>query len=411
MATTAWNAIALHKSDRDLVAANRSLEAAIVAAGRANAAKDQFLSNMSHELRTPLNGIIGIGAALSQSKLPKRERDMARLIKVSGETLERLVSDLLDLAKIESGKLSLEQDRFELGGLVHTAAGLHRDAVESRGVRFVVEVAPAADTAFMGDAIRLRQIVANLVSNAVKFTSVGEIRVHADADEGGVILTVSDTGIGFDAEAGDRLFQRFEQADGSITRRYGGTGLGLSICRALCDEMGGRITARSIPGEGSVFEVRLPLARCPDPASSAAPAEPAVAAEPQDPGALRVLLAEDHEINRRTIAYILEQVGVLLTEAADGQQAVDAFRTGDFDVVLMDMQMPLMDGLAATRAIRSIEAETGRARTPIAMLTANAMDEHVAQALDAGCDLHLAKPITPERLFAGLNAAMAQAAA
>ena len=411
VATIIWNAMSLNQVDQELVTSNQSLEAAIWTARAANASKDQFLSNMSHELRTPLNGIIGIGAALSNAPLPERERDMARLIKISGESLERLVSDLLDLAKIEAGKLSLENDRIELGPLLHTAAGLHREAVEAKGIRFAVEVASAADGAYLGDAVRLRQIITNLVSNALKFTSSGEIRVLADADDAGLTITVSDTGIGFDAEAGERLFQRFEQADASITRRYGGSGLGLSICRALCREMGGEITARSNPGEGSEFVVRLPLVRCDAAHETPQTGLPGADEAVLEGGGLRVLLAEDHEINRLTIAYMLELSGVSLTQAVDGQEAVAAYLAGDFDVVLMDMQMPLMDGLAATRAIRAIEAQSGRERTPIAMLTANAMDEHVAQAIAAGCDIHLTKPITPERLFAGLNAALSQGAA
>ena len=409
VATIAWNAIALHQSDRELNAANLSLEEAMQAARQANAAKDQFLSNMSHELRTPLNGIIGIGAALSNAPLPERERDMARLIKISGETLERLVSDLLDLARMEAGKLNLQPERFELGDLVRASAGLHRTAAQDRGLAFDIDISPAAEAAYVGDSVRLGQIITNLVSNAVKFTLKGGIRIEADAGPEGVVLSVTDTGIGFDDETGARLFQRFEQADSSITRRFGGTGLGLSICRALCEGMGGEIAVRSSPGEGSRFDVRLPLPRAPEASVPTPGTTPAPTA--MNPETLRILLAEDHEINRRTLAYMLEEFGVALTLAADGREALEAYLEGDYDVVLMDMQMPVMDGLAASRAIREAERQTGRARTPIIMLTANAMDEHIAQAMDAGCNMHIAKPITPERLFKGLNAVLAQAAA
>ena len=381
------------------------------AAQAANRAKDGFLANMSHEIRTPLNGVIGLTAALLETPLDPRQAEMAELIHASGHALEGLVTDILDLSKIESGHLDLVREPFDLRQAIDTAAYVMRARAEQKGVGFRLHYTPAADGLMLGDAMRLRQIVSNLASNAVKFTDAGEVTVEVDMTPGrtgedphSLRIEVRDTGIGFDSAAQERLFQRFEQADMTITRQYGGSGLGLAICRALTERMGGTIRATSTPGEGSCFTVTLPLPRAPAGTAVTGPqTDPAPAALDR----IRLLVAEDHPINRRTLCLMLDPFGIDITLAEDGAQALEAFRSGSFDAVLMDMQMPVMDGLAATRAIRCLEAETGRRRTPVIMLSANAMADHVATAREAGCDLHLAKPIRPDRLVAGLTEVLA----
>lgn len=380
-------------------------------ANAASEAKSTFLATMSHEIRTPLNGIVGIAAAMARTDLDPRQQEMVGLINMSGETLERLLSDLLDLSKIEAGHIDLNLEPFDLKTSVEAAAKVMKAAAEDKGLDFTVSFAPSAEGVFVGDAVRIRQIVTNLISNAVKFTTSGSVALQVNGEAAPdasaptlVHIRVSDTGIGFDSETADKLFRRFEQADGSITRRFGGTGLGLSISQALAIAMGGRIVASGEPGVGSQFQLTLPLRR--EGKGHTDPATPA----PHHPGpmtdtALKILLAEDHPVNRRTIQLILEPFGFEILEATDGVEAVDLYQHQDFDLILMDMQMPNMDGLEATRAIRAIETRTGRARTPIVMVSANAMPAHAEQALAAGCDVHVPKPITPTSLMDGLNRA------
>jgi CheY-like chemotaxis protein/anti-sigma regulatory factor (Ser/Thr protein kinase) len=273
----------------------------------------------------------------------------------------------------------------------------------------------------VGDAVRLRQVVSNLAANAIKFTAEGEVRIgvevvepEREGDAATLRVEVTDTGIGFDEETARRLFLRFTQADGSISRRFGGTGLGLAICKALTDLMGGEISATSNPGRGAAFTVSLPLPRAQslEAYDRTSEAEVIGAAGPPDLAKerLRILLAEDHPVNQRVAELILEPAGVDLTIVPDGQAAVEAFQAGRFDLILMDMQMPVMDGLAATREIRRLEALTGAVRTPLAMLTANAMHEHVEQAQAAGADHLIAKPITPGSLTRGIDETFERAA-
>ncbi|MFZ5721096.1 MAG: PAS domain-containing protein [Pseudomonadota bacterium] len=376
-----------------------ALKRALAEAEQANRAKSEFLANMSHEIRTPLNGIVAGADMLARCRLEPRAQELVDIIAASGATLERLLSDILDLARIEAGRIAIETTTFHLGDLVRSAAALARLQADEKGLALLVEVDAAANGVFEGDPYRIRQVLVNLLSNAVKFTERGQVAVSAEAARAGVRVTVRDTGIGFKPEVKEQLFGRFHQADGSITRRFGGTGLGMTISRQLIELMGGALDAEGREGEGAAFWFDLPLS----PAGAAAQSEPAPA--PVPPGPLRVLLADDHPTNRKVVELMLEGLAEVVS-VENGAEALMALGTDVFDVVLMDMQMPVMDGLEATRRIRETETAAGRAQTPLIMLTANALPEHVAASLAAGADRHLEKPVTLDGLLQALNAVL-----
>jgi len=282
-------------------------------------------------------------------------------------------------------------------------AELHRASARSKGLTFRWSVAPEVEGRYAGDTVRMTQVLSNLLSNAVKFTESGEVALEVIETEGGEIrFQVSDTGIGFDEETGTRLFRRFEQADASIRRRFGGTGLGLAISRSLVELMGGRIEMNSLPGQGSTFSVYVPLERL----EGEAVDDDTDRAEALDIAGRRVLVAEDHPTNQKVVELILESLGVTPTIVENGQLALDLLKAERFDVVLMDMQMPELDGLSATAMLREYERETGLPRTPVIMLTANALDEHIRSSHDAGADMHLSKPIHAQALIESIMAAM-----
>jgi len=379
-----------------------ALKTALAEAENANRAKSEFLANMSHEIRTPLNGIVAGADMLARCDLDPRAQELVQIIASSGATLERLLSDILDLARIEAGRIAIEATAFQFGELVRTTAALAKLQADEKGVAVMVEVEPAVERAFQGDPYRIRQVLLNLLSNAVKFTERGSVTVIAEArGEAAVRVTVSDTGIGFRPEMKEQLFGRFHQADGSITRRFGGTGLGMTISRELTQLMGGTLDAEGREGEGASFWFDLPLV----PAESAETDEASASTEAPD-RLLRVLLADDHPTNRKVVELMLEDLAEVVS-VENGAEALMALGTDIFDVVLMDMQMPVMDGLEATRRIRETEAAAGRASTPIVMLTANALPEHVAASHAAGADRHLEKPVTLAGLLEAMNDVLA----
>ena len=391
-------------TDRKL--AQDALEEAVHRAEAASVAKSEFLANMSHEIRTPLNGVLGLADALARMELTPQQREIVGMIVDSGRALTGILSDVLDLAKAEAGQLELAREPFSLSDTIGSAAFLFQTVARDKGVGFRVDFDPDGPDHLMGDPLRIRQVVSNLISNAVKFTSKGEIRVSVASRLGAdgsarLSVKVRDTGPGFSEEVRAKLFSRFQQGDGSVTRRYGGTGLGLSIASALAQKMGGQIDCRGRPGEGAtfVFRARLDLAAAPatSPATSADRPPSGLNQKP------RVLLAEDHEVNQKVVQLMLGEAAELVI-VGDGQLAVEA-ALGDapFDVVLMDTQMPVMDGLTATRLIRQEETRLGRGRTPIISLTANAMAHQVDASMEAGADHHLAKPITADALYSAIE--------
>ncbi|MFA4892503.1 ATP-binding protein [Brevundimonas sp.] len=366
-------------------------------AEQASRAKSVFLANMSHELRTPLNGILGVAEALASAADDPRQKEMVDLIVTSASALEALLTDILDLARIEAGRMDIQNEPFDLGVMVRSIAALFAASAESKGLSFTLDLPDSAALILAGDGKRLRQILNNLLSNAVKFTETGGVTlaVETDCGVGGhrVRFSVHDTGIGFDEATGARLFQPFEQSDSSITRRFGGTGLGLSICRNLVELMGGTIEARSVAGRGSTFTFEVTLAPAMlESVEDVAP--PEWSGQP-----LRVLLAEDHPVNRRVVELILEPMGIEVRSVENGHLAVAEAAAGSFDLILMDMQMPVMDGLEAVRRIRGREGEAGLPPVPICMLTANALPHFQAMAFEAGSDGFLTKPISAVALI------------
>ena len=391
------------KTERVLASLEDRVRERTAALERANTEKSRFLANMSHELRTPLNGVIAISETLSAQQQTAHGRELAELIVSSGRLLEQVLTDILDFSKIEAGEITLAHESFRMEAVVGRIAELHRASAEAKGLDFTWGVAPEAQGGFVGDPVRLTQVLSNLLSNAVKFTDAGAVRLEVTAADDLIRLSVSDTGIGFDEGVRARLFRRFEQADDSIRRRFGGTGLGLAISRSLVELMGGEIEVESTPGEGSTFAISARLTRATTDEATETAAEPAGF----DISGCRVLLAEDHPTNQKVVQLILQSVDVDPVIVENGALALERLKAERFDVVLMDMQMPEMDGLTATAALRAHERANGLAHTPVIMLTANALDEHVRASRDAGADQHLSKPIRATALLSAIAEAIA----
>jgi len=389
----------------EILRRERALETAREAADSANRAKSDFLANMSHEIRTPLNGILGMSQALARRPLGGEAIAQLRVIQDSGESLLAILSSILDLSKIEAGQIEIESYEFELGEVLSAACAPFATLAAQKGVDFVVEAESGAAGRWCGDAMRLRQVLTNLVSNAVKFTETGGVAVSVRLAPAGLAFAVKDTGVGIDGDRLESMFQKFTQADTSSTRRFGGSGLGLAICRELTGLMGGSLTATSEPGQGSCFTCELPLRRVA--AAVAAPAgEPSAAADRP----LRILAAEDNPTNQLILKAMLEPFEAELTMVGDGLEAVEAFGAAGFDLVLMDIQMPRMGGVEAVRAIRALELERGRAPTPILAVTANVMNHQIAEYLAVGMNGVVAKPLQMTPLFSEIERVLAEPA-
>ncbi|MHB8286669.1 MAG: ATP-binding protein [Caulobacteraceae bacterium] len=381
------------------------LAQALERAQDASRAKSAFLATMSHELRTPLNGVVGMAQALAASGLPPQQADMVRTIERASRSLAVILNDVLDLSKLSAGKLDLHHIDFDLVPFLSDIAALFREPAEQKGVALKLSCNANCLGLFVGDEHRLHQILSNLLSNAVKFTETGEIRLTASIVEGAgpsrLVMTVSDTGYGMSPETQERLFESFTQGDASTAARYGGTGLGLAIVRRLVRLMGGEVTVQSQLGQGAAFTVDIPLARSTR-TLQAAPAEPA----PKTAAVGRILVAEDNEVNRRVLSALLVNTGLDLDFVINGEQAVKVYQERGYDLILMDVSMPVMSGIEATQAIRRLEADGGLARTPIIALTANALPDQIEDCLSAGMDLHVAKPIDIASLYVAIEAAM-----
>ena len=405
------NGMVIHVTDRrtkeggvvsivhDVTAAERRLAQAKQNAEAANQAKSQFLATMSHEIRTPLNAVLGLNELMLHSQLDSQQRRHAELIGSSGRLLLALINDILDVSRIEAGHLQLTSAPFSLRPAAEGVVALMRERAVSKGLALRLEFLPNEDALVHGDAIRIQQILFNLVGNAIKFTDQGVVQVTVTVEPGAgraltLRLQVSDTGIGIPDSAMPTLFDRFTQADSTTMRRYGGSGLGLAITREIVQMMGGTIATTSTPGLGSRFTIAIPSRFAERGESVAAGVEPGAAA-PARP-ALRILVAEDNDVNQILINAVLARMGHRVHLVANGLLAVEAVRRGDYDLVLMDLQMPGMDGMEATQAIRALGGAF--AALPIVAMTANAFEEDRQACLAAGMDDYVAKPIDVERL-------------
>ncbi len=380
--------------DRNLKRLRRERERAELA----NAAKTEFLAQMSHEIRTPLNGVLGMAAALKTARLPKQQKQMVDTISASGDLLLAVVNDILDLSKIEAGQVDFEHTDISLEQIVNWTDSAFRPSAIAKGISFETEVSEDAKGWYLGDPTRIRQILSNLVSNAIKFTETGSVQMRLSADPGETgktlfKLSVSDTGPGISPQRLEAIFNPFEQEDATTTRRHGGTGLGLPIARRLAELMGGKLLVASELGRGSTFTVHFELAEGTMPKPAALPNQPD-SSLPR----LKALVVDDVATNRLVLETLLAPLQVDAVCVDSGPAAIHAFIEDEFDIILMDIQMPNMDGVEATRRIRDIEHNRGGAQVPIIAVTANVLPDQVQAYHAAGLDRHLAKPVQPDAL-------------
>ena len=385
--------------------AETQLSEALARAETASRVKSEFLAMMSHEIRTPLNGVLGMAQAMAAGELSGSQRARLGVITTAGQSLLTVFNDLLDLSKIETGGIELEDGVVDIEALAQ-GAQTFLPLLQDKSVSFSVTVQPQAQRYWRGDPDRIRQVLHYLISNAVKFTHRGAVSVRISEQESALVLAVEDSGIGIAPGRLTQVLEPFVQADASTTRRYGGLGMGLTICRDLVKLMGGSLDLVSVEGVGSTFTMTLPLC--------AAPATGVIAGADVHPApmvaGLRVLAAEDNLVNQMVLRTLLEASGISPVLVSNGEEALEAWKTGRWDIVLMDIQMPVMDGVAATRGIRAAERDRGVARTPIIAVTANATSPHEAEYLSAGMDAMVAKPINLAILLEAIDADLEPAA-